>query len=89
MDSSVPDWIRRHGLVVGEHYVTNDSDVAFRYLGHALVRDAFGYRYVMVFRDLQARLPLLTLNETDADQCAGFTPLGDHLADELDPGPND
>lgn len=84
MDDAAPVWIRRHGLVVGEHYVTNDSDLVLRYLGHAQVRDAFGFRYVMVFRDLRVQVPLLTLSEHDADRCAGFTPLGDHLADHLD-----
>jgi len=54
-----------------------------RYLGHAQVRDAYGFRYVMVFRDLHSYLPLLTLNEADADECAGFVSLADHLVDDL------
>lgn len=84
LDDLPPPWVRRHGLVVGDHYVTLDSDLALRYLGHAQVRDAFGFRYVMVFRDLHARLPLLTLNEHDANECGGFVSLADHLVDELD-----
>ena len=83
MDPSPPPWIGRHRLVVGDRYVTKDSDLVLQYLGHAQVRDAFGFRYVMVFRDLRAGLPLLTLGESDADQSAGFTPLGDHLAAEF------
>jgi hypothetical protein len=37
----------------------------------------------MVFRDQRTPGPLLTLTEPDADECAGFTALADHLADEL------
>ena len=84
LDGAPPEWIARYQLVVGEHYVTLDSDLALRYLGHAQVHDAYGYRYVMVFRDLRAHLPLLTLNETDADASAGFVSLAEHLVDELD-----
>jgi hypothetical protein len=39
---------------------------------------------VMVFRDVRVRLPLLTLNELDADRSAGFTRLADHLVADLD-----
>lgn len=82
-DETPPEWVTRHGLVVGEHYVTTDSDLMLRYLGHAQVRDAYGFRYVMVFRDLRSYLPLLTLNEHDAGE-SGFVSLGDHLIDEFD-----
>ena len=84
VEDKPPEWIRQHGLVVGDHYVTLDSDLMLRYLGHAQVRDSFGFRYVMVFRDLRAHLPLLTLNEADASECAGFVSLADHLVEELD-----
>jgi len=81
----VPAWIDRHQLVVGDHYVTNDSDLVLRYLGHAQVRDRFGYSFVMVFRDAHSRLPLLTLNEEDAEVSAGFTAFVDHLVGEMEP----
>lgn len=84
MEDLTPTWIGRHALVPGECYVTNDSDLVLEYMGHAQVRDAFGFRYVMVFRDVREHLPFLTLNEDDADHCAGFTRLGELLADELD-----
>ena len=85
--STTPGWILRHDLAVGEHYVTADSDLMLQYLGHAQVRDAYGFRLVMVFRDLRVDLPLLTLDEHDADKCAGFVPLGDHLAHGFTPPP--
>lgn len=78
-----PQWICRHALAVGEFYFTNDSDLVLEYVGYAQVRDQFGFRYVMVFRDQRTPGPLLTLTEPDADECAGFTALADHLADEL------
>lgn len=85
MDADEPMWIRKHNLDVGGYVVTNDSDLVLQYLGHAQVRDHSGFRYVMVFRDARTPLPLLTLTEDDAALSAGFTPLGDHLVNDVEP----
>jgi hypothetical protein len=74
-----PDWVRRHGLDIGACYFTNDSDLALEYVGVAQIRDRDGFRFIMVFREVGSRGPLLTLGEDDADGSAGFTALGDHL----------
>jgi hypothetical protein len=78
-----PAWIARHDLTVGELYVTKDSDLTLEYLGYAQVRDRYGFRYVMVFREMQRLNPMLTLSEADADACSGFRSLGDQLGDDI------
>jgi hypothetical protein len=79
MPADGPEWVCRHGLVVGECYVTNDSDLALEYVGVAQVRDRDGFRLVMVFREVGRTGPMLTLDEHDAGRSAGFTALGEHL----------
>lgn len=70
-----PEWVQRHGLHAGRWYVTRDSDLSVEYLGLAQVKDAYGYRLVMVLRELGRPGPMLTLDETDANHSAGFRPL--------------
>jgi hypothetical protein len=83
--TSTPSWIAQHRLRSGDFYCTNDSDLVVQYLGHAQIRDDFGFQYVMVFREEGTTGPLLTLVERDAAACAGFTPVADHLLNQLRP----
>ena len=77
-----PEWVRRHGLQPGRWYVTRDSDLSVEYVGLAQVKDAFGYRLVMVLRELGRPGHMLTLDENDAGHSAGFRPLDDGGATE-------
>jgi hypothetical protein len=78
-----PLWISQHGLTVGHYYFTNDSDLTLEYIGFAQIRDQHGFRIVMVFRDIDRPQMLLTISETDSNACAGFTPVGDRLLNQI------
>lgn len=82
--TDLPDWVSHHRLEAGAVYLTTDSDLRLEFVGCAQVHDPYGFRIVMVFRDIDNPGMLLTIGENEADASAGFLPLGDQLLESFD-----